>query len=124
MKTVHFYSMLNWICMTWKRPVNIIAAFSLIPESDARSIRIPQNRDIDPEVLTNHLGVWDYAKPSWQPWTAPYRMWSLILEETPKPAVADPASFCLNTVGRCLEEILGVLIAPVPLSGGKKQAPS
>ncbi|KAK0711804.1 hypothetical protein B0H67DRAFT_301164 [Lasiosphaeris hirsuta] len=102
--------------MTWTKPVNIIATFSLIPKGGSAETRVPQTEDVDPDVLTNYLGVWDYAVAGWESWTAPYRLWSLILGETPKPSGGDPASFCLNTVGRCLEEVLGVLTVPVPLS--------
>ncbi|KAK0627931.1 hypothetical protein B0T14DRAFT_513555 [Immersiella caudata] len=103
--------------MKWEEPVNVIATFTLIPKNNVEDARPPLEEDmIDPRRLTNCLGVWD--RPIYefnQEWTTPYRLWSQILGETLKPSVGDSSEFCLRTVGRCLEEVLGVLTVPVPL---------
>ena len=105
--------------MTWKEPVNVVATFTLIPKNNTEGMHPPsKEEDINSKTLTNYLGVWDRPLNNKfnHEWSTPYRLWSRILGETLKPNVGDSSEFCLRTVGRCLEQVLGVLTVPVPSS--------
>lgn len=50
------------------------------------------------------------STPDKVPWSSPYRLWSMVLDV--KTGGDESSSFRLNTVGRCIEEVMGVLLVP------------
>jgi hypothetical protein len=87
---IHQYSMVE------DKPITIVASFSLVESSTPITFE-PFNM-IKSADVQNHLGVSDTSL------SAPYRLWSNVLGQAP-----GPEAFELNTIGRCVEQILGVL---------------
>jgi hypothetical protein len=85
--------------------INVVASFSLV--SKDQPIRWDATDMIRSLEVEDYLGVLEYST------SAPYRLWSNVLG---KPDSSDsPATFELNSVGRSIESILGVLSMPIKL---------
>jgi hypothetical protein len=85
-------------------PLNIVATFSLV--SSSKAIADINNQISDNEVMM-HLGVADISR------AASYRLWAAVLGEVPGPK--SPNAFKLNAIGRCIEEVIGVLAIPIQI---------
>jgi len=93
------------------QPVNVVATFTLVMAGEV--VPRPITQPIEDETVQKHLGI-TVCK------AAAYRLWAAILGETPGPETRE--SFKLNTIGRCVEEVLGVLTVPVKIGTAAQAA--
>lgn len=85
------------------KPIIVIAAISLVSIKD--HIVPGDTPVIGSNIVQDHLGVSDLSI------SAPRRLWSAVFGETPGPDESSTVRF--NAIGRCIEEIMGVLSVPV-----------
>lgn len=93
-------------------PVNVVASFTFVPKhrgTSQRPAKVPH-----PTTVMNYLGCTDAPSDVTEPWSSPYRLWSMVLNT--KTGADESASFRLNTIGRCIEVVTGVLLVPTRMA--------
>lgn len=97
-------------------PITVVASFSLVlapedvPPAEAGQLGGQNIQALDPNTVANYLGITDAPIRDDVPWSSPYRLWSMVLDA--KTGGHESALFRLNTIGRCIEEVMGVLLVP------------